>query len=397
MIAFATLSCVMGVAIPLTSLSVLLPEIARDFSLGEVGIGILWAISSVMGMFIGLAAGAASDRFGTRNTLIFFCVGTAIFGALRGFVDGFWGFLIASFLLGIFQPAIPIVAHKVAGEWFGRSQLGLANGIISAGFAIGLSAGAFLAARYFSPWLGGWANVLILYGILMLLIGIGWALVHPPEENLPESNSGEITRDDAEKKPQSISLRQGLAHVARLRDLRILAIGTLFLSAGFSGFTGYLPTYLQNIGWDPGQAGSALSVFFLLSLAGVIPISMLSDRLQKRRVFLLVPTLIMAIGFGMLSIASGPLIWLAIAIAGFTFDGYMSITQTTTIEVEGIGMRYAGTALGFVSLIRSIGGIFSPPIGNGLSFFGPSVPFAFWGIMALIAMFVFWRLPTDSK
>lgn len=389
MITFATLSCVLGIAIPMTSLSVLLPEIARDFSIGEVGIGVLWAISAVMGMFLGLAAGAASDRFGTRNMLIFFCVGTAVFGALRGFTGGFWGFLSTSFLLGIFQPAIPIVAHKVAGEWFDRSQLALANGIISAGFALGLSAGAFLAARYFSPWFGGWENVLILYGVLMLLLSIGWFFIHPRE--VEEKDSGE-----GKKPSKPVSIQEGLAHVARLRNLRIVAIGALFLSAGFSGFAGYLPTYLQNIGWNPGQAGSALSVFFLLSLAGVIPISMLSDRLQNRRAFLLVPTLIMAIGFSLLSVATGPLIWLAVAVAGFTFDGYMSITQTATIEVDGVGARYAGTALGFVSLVRSIGGIFSPPLGNSLSFFGPSVPFAFWGIMALIAMFVFWQLPTDG-
>jgi len=417
MVGFAAVTCVIGIAMPMTSLSVLLPDVAADFGLSPLQMGILWATSSVTGMIIGLFAGSAGDRFGTRITMIVLCIGTAIFGALRGFSGGFWGFFFASFMLGIFQPALPIIAHKLAGEWFPRNHLGLANGIVAMGFALGLTLGAFLGAAYLSPWLGGWENVLIFYGVMILIIGILWALIHPADSSLPfeqvidSKEPFEQVIDSkepfeqviggkqilqpapSENKPETISLRQGFGHVMRLRNLWIIALGAMGVRAGFAGFSGYLPTYLQTIGWTPATAGNALSIFFLVSLVGVIPLSMLSDKLQTRRGFLIFGSLLMGIGFCLLSVVDNMLIWGAVIIAGLAFDGFMSIYTTAVLEVKGVGMLYAGTALGFAGLIRNIGGIVSPPLGNSLASFGPSIPFAFWGVLTLLSVAAFWMLP----
>lgn len=56
----------------------------------------------------------------------------------------------------------------------------------------------------------------------------------------------------------------------------------------------------------------------------------------------------------------------------------------------------AGTALGFASMLREVGGVFSPPLGNSLTVFGPSAPFAFWGVMGLLAMLAFHMIPVEK-
>ncbi|MGB0389659.1 MAG: hypothetical protein ACPGWR_32965, partial [Ardenticatenaceae bacterium] len=66
-------------------------------------------------------------------------------------------------------------------------------------------------------------------------------------------------------------------------------------------------------------------------------------------------------------------------------------------EVDGIGFAFAGTALGFISTLREVGGFFSPPIGNALADFGLSVPFLFWSLMGLIGAAILWLLPKNSK
>jgi len=65
-------------------------------------------------------------------------------------------------------------------------------------------------------------------------------------------------------------------------------------------------------------------------------------------------------------------------ITRFSWDGFMALTMTAIIEEEGIGARYAGTAIGLNMSVMGLIGVFAPPIGNWLAIFGSGVPFLFW-------------------
>ncbi len=170
------------------------------------------------------------------------------------------------------------------------------------------------------------------------------------------------------------------------------------ISACFQGFSGYLPTYLKSIGWANLDADRALAAFFVTSLVAVVPLSILSDRLRLRRGFLIFTALVLSVGVGLLSIVDGALIVLVIAVTGSIFDALMAILNASVLEAEGVSDLYAGTAIGFVTMISSLGGTLSPPIGNGLATFGYGVPFLFWGGTGLFAvfMFAFLRKPPNS-
>jgi MFS family permease len=155
------------------------------------------------------------------------------------------------------------------------------------------------------------------------------------------------------------------------------------------GFAGYLPTYLKELGWADLDADRALSAFYITSLIAVVPLSMLSDRLRLRRGFLIIASLVLAVGIGLLSVVDGTLILLVIAAAGFVFDTFMAILNASVLEVEGVNHLYAGTAIGFATTLRNLGGAFSPPVGNALTAFGLNVPFLFWGAMGLFAVCMF--------
>ena len=386
MLGTAALTSMVVYAMPLLSLPPMFKEIAADLNLTIVQVGLIWAIGSVTGMFVALIGGSLGDRYGTRVTLIVICFLTGILGALRGLSVDFTTFLITSFLLGMVQPAIPVNLHKVAGEWFPRQQLGLGTGVISAGFALGLLLGSLLSATVLSPALGGWHRVLYLYGLVAVVMSGLWAVIHPGEKR---------TVGEARRTP--VPLREALAHVSRLRSVWIIGLGTLFIWACIRGFVGYLPLYLRDQGWSGVYADGALSLFYALSLLAAIPIALLSDRYQVRRGFLLLAALFMGLGVGLLSFAQGIMIFLAVIIAGTVFDAFMAIHQAAILEVDGVGTAYAGTALGFGAMLREAGGVFSPPLGNSLTVFGPSVPFAFWGAMGLLAMIAFYLLPVKKS
>jgi len=271
--------------------------------------------------------------------------------------------------------------HKVVSEWFDKDQLGLANGMISVGMALGLSLGSLISASFLSPLLGGWRNVIIFYGVLAILMAAVWYFLNPQGQR--------------ERSSQFVPLHESLAKVIRLPNVWIIGLGALGITGLQYGFSGYLPTYLKDAGWDPASADQALALFYLTSLFGAMPIAIWSDRVGKRKLFLVITSLVMTVSIASLSFVTGAPVWILVAVAGVVFDGYMAVMMTSVIEVKGVGAQLAGTAVGFSGFIRYFGGTFSPPIGNSLADIGPSVPFLFWGALGLFAVIIFSRLNAE--
>ncbi len=378
MLALCALTPPFVVTLPTLSLPPMFETISQELNLTLVQMGSVWGIVSLAGIFFAIIGGTLGDRFGTRATLVTTCLLTGVLGLLRSLSVDFATLLITSLLYGFAQAIIPMMLFKVIRQWIADEQLGMASGVVSAGFAAGLMAGPLLSTSVIVPILGGWRQVLVFYGLVALAFSLLWFVIHPAE---PEA--------EAETEHVSLGLGQRLRHIAGLRDIWILGIGGMGIMACFNGFTGYFPTYLKTIGWADLEADRALAAFFVTSLLFVVPLSMMSDRFRLRRGFLAVASLILGVGIGSLAFVEGGMILVVVALTGIVFDAFMAIYNASVLEVEGVGYLYAGTAMGFSRMIRSLGGTLSPPLGNSLAIYGPSMPFLFWGGMGLFAMLTF--------
>jgi MFS family permease len=361
------------VAIPLMSMPVLFAEIAEELGLNMTEIGWIWGFGFLTGVGTGLIGGAIGDRYGTRRTLMIGCLLAGITGALRGFSNDFASLAFTSFLFGLVPPAIPMSVHKTCGIWFSGRRLGLANGVVSAGMALGFMLGSLLSATVLSPLLGGWRNVLFLQGGLSVVVGIFWFFTRPEPE----------TGDVHKKESQHVPLSRGLPYVARLKDIWLLGLAMLGIGGCINGVLGYLPLYLRNIGWTAASADIALATFHGVSLMATIPIALLSDKLGSRRQVLLVASMMIIFGVTLLSFSQGMLVWAAVIIAGIVRDGFMAILMTLILELKAVGTAYAGTAMGLVMVFSRLGSLISPPLGNSLAAYDLSFPFLIWAGMAV--------------
>ena len=312
------------------------------------------------------------------------CLATGLAGASRGFAFDFWSLFLSSFVFGMVQPILPMNFVKLNREWFRSGQLGFASGVMSAGFATGLMLGARLSATVLSPLLGGWRAVLIFLGLCAIGLAVVWAIVHPPVEGRrgARPNIGRIIRN--------------YRHVARFRELWVIAMGVFGVLGLMRGLGGYVPTYLREIGWDAASADTAMTVFFFCSLIGVVPLSHLSDRLGNRRLVMAFGTTMMTIGCGLMYVV-GDSFWgvmLAMAVGGCCFDSFMALKGAATTEVEGLELALMGSALGFVGMLQNIGSSFVPPLGNTLSANALNAPFLLWagsGLFATVVLLGFRR------
>jgi MFS family permease len=381
----AALTFTFVVAIQQMSMPVLFDEIAADIGLSLVQIGWIWGIGSAMGIVVGLIGGPVGDRFGPRRTLAVACLFIGVAGAARGLANSFTMLAFTMLATGFAQWSIPMNVHKTCGVWFPKKQLGMANGIVSLGMALGFLCGALLAATVFSPLFGSWRRVLFVYGAIAVVFGIFWWL------------SQEKAGDDSQLKNRMITLPQAIGHVMCLRNVWLLCIATAGVSGGVNGLLGYLPLYLRGLGWAPAIADGTLASFHAASFTCAIPIALLSDRFGSRRRVLMAAAFLIATGIGLVGFASGVFISASVLMAGMARDGFMAITMTALTEQKGVGPRFAGSATGLNISLMGIANVLAPPTGNWLAQFGSGIPFLFWAAVVFTGFTAYFFLQQPAE
>ena len=363
--------------LPFSCMPPLFKEISEDLGLNLVQIGTVWGLASLAGVFVSIIAGVLGDRFGVKLILSVSCLLVGITGAMRGLSDSFLALSITVFINGIVRFIVPINATKTVGMWFRGENLGMAMGISAMGMGLGLMLGPMISATILSPILGGWRNVMHLYGAVSVVIGILWFLFgrEPRQVDSTARDSGRVP------------IRQALSRLIHIKALWFIGF-TLLLRVGcIMGMTGYLPLYLREQGWAPGSADGTLAAFYGVSTLCVVSLSSLSDRLGSRKVILFSALIVTIICFGLLPFVGGIPIWFLMIVSGVFMDGFMAISVTMLLETDGVKPKYSGTALGIIFTIAQVGGVISPPLGNSFASVHPGLPFIFWAALCLVALF----------
>jgi CP family cyanate transporter-like MFS transporter len=216
------------------------------------------------------------------------------------------------------------------------------------------------------------------YGAISAAAGIIWFFL-APEPPRPESAAPAVRH----------SVRSSLSHVFHIKGVWLIAIAMMAFAGGNRGVTGYLPLYLRDAGWSPASADGALAALNAAGTAAAIPLTLLSDRMGQRKA-ILVTGLVATVGsVGLLSIVTGPAAWILAIMAGFFRDLIWAVAATMTVETEGIGPEYAGTAVGIVHSFTRVGYTFAPPAGNALAGISAGMPFVLWAGLSVMALLAF--------
>ena len=375
----AALTCTFAFAMPQICMTVLFKEISGELGLSLVQVGVVWGIPPLAALFIVLAGGLLADRYGAKRTISLACLLAGLAGAMRGVSGDFASLALTTFLFGLLIWVIPASVFKTNATWFSGRQLVVANGVVSAGMGLGFTVGAMISATVLSPLLGGWRNVLFLLGGVSVIVGLLWlfAVREPARLGLAGSEG-------------SVSLRQTLARVLPSKAVWLLGLTLLGYIGCTQGVIGYLPIYLRDSGWTVASADGTLAAFNGVSTLGAIPLALLSERLGLRKVVLLPVLLVTIVGVALLPLVGSAGVWVLMIMIGFARDGFMAICFTMGTEAKGIGVVYAGTAIGLMQTIFNLGSFIAPPLGNSLAGANSSFPFFLWAAFGLLALAAFY-------
>jgi MFS transporter, NNP family, nitrate/nitrite transporter len=357
---------------------VLFKEISLELNLSAVSLGTIWGMDPLAGIFVGLPSGLLADRFGAKRTLTVICILAGVFSALRGFSNNFLGMAATMFLFGLMAAMTPSIAPKITALWFDRKQLGLTNALLNIAWAIGAVTATMTSATVLSPWLGGWRNVLFLLGIPGVLIGLVWLFT-----------GREPRKDETQTASAQVPIREAISRVIRIKEVWIIGLIDFALWGANMGMSGYLPLYLRNIGWEPALADGMATVFAGATTLGVIPMVLLANRLHAHKGLFFVAMVVTVINMALIPVLGGGALWALMIVCTFIRSVASPLTNVLVLEIDGIGSRYGGTAIGLMTSVGMAGGFLAPPLGNSLTSISPSAPFFFWAGLAVLSLPLF--------
>jgi MFS family permease len=360
--------------LPMVCMPVLFKEISQDTGMSLVQIGMVWGIlplGSVIGL---LAGGLLCDLFGVRKVIITVSLLAGLTGAARGLSTTFAFLIFTSFALGLISSLLTTATAVTVSSIVSKRQ-GFAQGLLMAISNVLGVVGILLSASVFSPLLGGWENVLFMYGGLSIIMGILWFF-----------NIKDI--DIRIEIKTRLNPGKALLKVLRLKIVWLTGIIGFAYIGCVNGMSGLLPLYLRENGWNPLKADSVLAFYNACGIFGVISLTILSDRIGKRKIILALSLLTACIGVGLLSVIQNPYVWVCVGVMGIFAFAVPAMLNTIFLESKQIPPELVATALSISIAISILGFVISPPVGNSLAIFNLSYPFLFWSALAVVGLII---------
>jgi EmrB/QacA subfamily drug resistance transporter len=376
-----------------TIVNVALPDIQREFDVGEAGLQwVVAAYSLTMGMFM-MSSASLADRRGRR---LVFVVGIVIFASASvacGLAPGIGLLAVARGVQGVGAAMVnvaslalvsaaypdPDAKAKAIGAWTGIAAVGLAigptvGGLLTEGlgwrsiFLVNAFVGAaaiVLVFRYVGESHDPTGRGIDLPGQILFIVGVGaltYGLIEAPQ-------SGWLSPEIVALLVGSVVVL-GAFVVTELRqrdpmmDVRVFedgvystAIGTIFaVLFGIYGTMLVVTQYFQNI-----KDYSAVEAGFLM-LALSLPVVVLAPlagrfvaRYGGRRVTL---SGVLSIFIGLFVLAAGVGNWLVVVLVGLALVGSaggLAVTPATTVAMSSIPPERSGMASGIMSAQRALG------------------------------------------
>ena len=293
-------------------------------------------------------AGVFIDRLGPRRMLSFGCILLSIGYVLYSRLDSL-GMLYAIHVilaLGLLG-ASTMTCVILISNWFYRHR-GLAIGIALVGTSLGsivLSpVNALLIERF------GWRQAFLMEAALpIVLMVVILAVVKNSPRDIGSVAMGLEATAARDLRQEGLTLAEAM----RTRSFWAIGLSGMMIYYSILALYNHLFLHLRGLGFEPLNAGFALSLLGLLGLTGKLLNGALADRIDRHKVFLACLA-IMLVGVAGLATLRKDLVLPAIAVVGLGWGGLFTLYNM--LAVNNFGLRSAGKIGGMISLMESLGG-----------------------------------------
>ncbi|WP_029554973.1 MFS transporter [Xanthobacter sp. 91] len=343
-------------------------SMAKDLQFSDSVYGFGASIFFIGYFFLEVPSNLILDRVGARLWLARIMISWGAISCATLFVQGEVSFYILRFLLGVAEAGFfPGIIYFLT-TWYpsrlrGRIMAALICAIPISGLIGGPVSGWLLDALHQVGGLKGWQWLFLVEGFPSILLGIAclFILRDGPEdaEWLSPDDRGRLKQikvEEAHATPGH-SFRDALTSLALWK----LTFIYFSLGAGFLGIAFWMPTLLKEAGAGSNTMIGLLSAIpHLFSIVVIIGAGWSSDRFRERRLHLVVPILVGALGIVIAVKSSGDLttvlIGLTMGVAGIS----SAIATFWTLPGLVLGAPALAGGLALINSALALGGFAAP-------------------------------------
>jgi len=309
----------------------------------DLMIGLLSMVFMIVYILAAIPAAWAIDTWGFKAAAGLGAVLSAVFAILRGlFASDYTIVLLAQVGIALGQPLVIGAITKVAARWFPVRERATASGLGTLALYVGHLAAMLLSPRLFLSL--GMSRMLVIYGVAMAAAAVLFLAVareHPPTP---------AGRDER------VLMFDGLKSMLRRRDF-LLLLAIFFLGLGlFNSVSTWVEDIVRPRGFTVSQAGTLGALMLAGGIAGAIAIPLFSDKLRRRKPFVVLALLGLLPGLVGMTYATGSAL---LYLSGFVFGFFL-------LSAGPIAFQYAaeithpapeGTSNSLLILMGQVSGI----------------------------------------
>jgi MFS family permease len=378
-------------------LSIVMPALSKDFSLGPVAEGYLLSAFFWIYIVLQIPAGMTLDRFGTRQVLAIAVTIWSLATGLTALATSYLGVFLGRLMLGVGEaPSYPSGIRSIRA-WAPHRERALATAIFSCGATLGSAFSAILIGWVVS--VAGWRAAFAVSGAIGLIWVVAWLLMfRDPSETrwLREPERRMILAERSPGGTEGVGL--SIVQLARYRTMWGMLIVMGCLNYANYVALGWLPAYLVR-SRNMDLLHSSYNFAFVYICAGLLTLGLgrLSDRALAGRpastgtrrygvvLCSIVASSVLLVPF--LSSMTMVLIVLTIATTGMQSAFTNLYSQLNDVVIAGGGI---GKAVSFLQLGGNLFGVCAPIVTGYLvaetgSF---TSAFVFDGILVMIGAVV---------
>ncbi|MEX2707514.1 MAG: MFS transporter [Candidatus Freyrarchaeum guaymaensis] len=332
--------------------------------------------------------GAAVDKWGWKNTSGFAAAAFAVIGILRAFSPDLTILLLSQIAITTVGLFVFDGISKLSTQWFPFKEGATAQGLGTLSLFLGLMVPLFLSPVLVNtlgnPLLDPYASLRdtsLIYGFFAVIAAVLFFAVarekppKPPEPRVEE---------------EEIPLRAGFSRILRVKQFWVLSalffVGFVvylglttwierIVSSNAPVFEKFLEVYFAQtnpyvlpflISQSQIQGGTVGALITLGGIIGCLTIPVLSDKVNRRKPFILLiavaaPPLIYIVGT-----MSGLIVMVAAFLLGFFLLSALPISFQVAMETKAIGPMLAGLAVGGLYTFGNLGGAIGPLVMESL-------------------------------
>jgi predicted MFS family arabinose efflux permease len=335
--------------------SALTPVLLVELGINKATMGLLISAFSLVYGLMQIPSGMLTDILGPRKTILSFTALTVIGVFLFWLSYRLELLFVAQLMIGVGCSVFYINAVNIIGRWFPADRKATAIGILSASSGLG-NFTSYMGFPLANAMFGGWRN---LYFLVVVVLVVNYAMNFFILKNGPDGNG--VTRQTGSK------LLATFGEALRDRRLYPFILGYVLLSFSWVFMT-WMPQFLiETKGFTYIEAGIISSVGTIAGIPGCIAMGLISDRLRRRKLPLVLFSSLYVLLLAIFLFAPGwvPITVYAALSAAISFCMSLWVLFFSMVP-EVLPIERVSIGLGLLNGIGSIGFSVITPVFGGI-------------------------------